>query len=87
MVYLREVAGQLSDQDRARLDSNPLRVLDSKDPGMAAVLAAAPRISDHLCDACAEHYGGLREHLAGIENPLATQTYEIEASSGLEARR
>src|SRR5689334_13914714 len=30
---------------------------------MAALNAAAPKITDHLCDACAEHFAGLRAHL------------------------
>jgi histidyl-tRNA synthetase len=68
--YLRGVAGVLPPLERARLESNPLRVLDSKDPQMAGVLANAPRMADHLCAACAEHFRGLREHLALLEVPV-----------------
>jgi histidyl-tRNA synthetase len=43
-----------------------LRLLDSKDPAMAALNAAAPRITDRLCGPCADHYAALKSHLATI---------------------
>jgi histidyl-tRNA synthetase len=50
---------QLSDDSRRRLEVNPLRVLDDKalDPELAAT---APRSTDHLCDACREHFDAVR---------------------------
>jgi histidyl-tRNA synthetase len=53
----------LPEIERRRLETNPLRLLDSKDPAMAEVNAAAPRITDHLCAACAEHFAAVRAHL------------------------
>jgi histidyl-tRNA synthetase len=50
----------------ARLGRNPLRLLDSKDPAMSEVNAAAPRIVDRLCAACAEHFAAVRAHLEAI---------------------
>ena len=44
-----------------------LRLLDSHDPAMAALNAAAPKITDRLCDACAEHFAAVREHLDALE--------------------
>jgi len=52
--------------ERGRLERNVLRLLDSKDPAMAALNAAAPRITDRLCDACAEHFAGVRAHLDAL---------------------
>ncbi len=49
--------------ERQRLDSNPLRLLDSKDPAIAHLQATAPSIADALCGACAEHFGAVRAHL------------------------
>jgi histidyl-tRNA synthetase len=51
-----------------RLHSNPLRILDSKNPEMAAMLADAPKLMDHLDDASREHFEALRAMLdaAGI---------------------
>jgi histidyl-tRNA synthetase len=58
--------------ERGRLDRNVLRLLDSKDPAMAALNAKAPRITERLCPACAEHFGAVRAHLdaLGVEYRL-----------------
>ena len=66
-------ADRLSDDSRRRLAVNPLRVLDDKelDPELAA---AAPRSVDHLCDACREHFEGVRRLLEAMAVP-----YEIDA--------
>ena len=52
--------------------SNPLRVLDCKNPACRAVLADAPRITDHLCDDCREHFAEVRRQLdaRGVEYQL-----------------
>jgi histidyl-tRNA synthetase len=55
--------------ERGRLDRNVLRLLDSKDPAMAAINAKAPRITDRLCSACAEHFAAVRTHLDGVGVP------------------
>ena len=68
--FLRRREAQLPPLERARLASNPLRVLDSKDPLMAPLLADAPLIADHLCAACAAHFERLREHLELLEVPV-----------------
>jgi len=47
-----------------RIETNPLRVLDSKLPEEQAIIAKLPRISDHLCDACREHFAKLKEELS-----------------------
>jgi histidyl-tRNA synthetase len=56
----------LPEPERARLATNPLRLLDSKDPAMAALVAAAPRLTDHLCAPCAAHFGAVRDHLEAV---------------------
>jgi histidyl-tRNA synthetase len=60
--------------ERERLDRNVLRLLDSKDPAMAALNAAAPRITDRLCDPCADHFAAVRAHLDALGVP-----YRLEA--------
>ncbi len=62
--YLRGRAGELSDTARATLERNPLRVLDAKRPEDRAVVADAPKVSDFLSDASAEHYA---RFLAGLD--------------------
>ena len=63
---------QLDDECRERRKTNPLRVLDCKNPSCRAIMADAPRITDHLCDACAEHFAEVRRHLdaQGVEYEL-----------------
>ncbi len=62
-AYFGRHQASLPDIERQRLETNPLRLLDSKEPAMAALIATAPRISDHLCDACAGHFESVRGHL------------------------
>jgi histidyl-tRNA synthetase len=64
--YLQEHYEQLAEVDRERMRRNPLRVLDSKEPHMEALLAQAPHIADHLCDDCADHYAELRRLLDAL---------------------
>ena len=59
-------ADRLPDLDRRRLDTNPLRLLDSKDPALAALNATAPRITDHLCAPCADHFAAVQAHLDSV---------------------
>jgi len=58
----------LDEESRARLERNPMRLLDSKNPDMQALLETAPRITDHLDSESAEHFAALQEMLqaAGI---------------------
>jgi len=70
--YFRSCADQLDEDSRRRLDGNPLRVLDSKNPAMRDVVAGAPLITDHLDAESAEHFAALRTHLdaAGVTYTL-----------------
>jgi histidyl-tRNA synthetase len=65
-AYYEPYRAALPPIERARLDRNVLRLLDSKDPAMAALNAEAPRITDRLCADCAEHFAGVRGHLDGL---------------------
>ena len=64
--FLRQHRATLPELDARRLAANPLRVLDSKDATTQRLLGAAPLIGEFLCEACREHYAGLREHLAAL---------------------
>ncbi|MEJ7747685.1 MAG: histidine--tRNA ligase, partial [Candidatus Limnocylindrales bacterium] len=55
--------------ERGRLERNVLRLLDSKDPAMAGINADAPRITEHLCPPCAEHFAAVRTHLDALGLP------------------
>ncbi|MCB8981269.1 MAG: histidine--tRNA ligase [Ardenticatenaceae bacterium] len=70
--YLAQHMDKLGDIDKERIQRNPLRVLDSKEPGMDALLADAPHIIDHLCDDCEAHFTDLRAMLDALD-----QSYSI----------
>ena len=54
--YYTDNHAVLCDTCRDRLQRNPLRLLDCKNPECAALAPAAPRTVDHLCEACADHF-------------------------------
>ena len=67
--YYRRHEAVLPDTERRRLEANPLRLLDSKAPSMAALNARAPKLIDRLCDPCASHFASVRAHLDAIGVP------------------
>jgi histidyl-tRNA synthetase len=67
--YFRGHRDALPALERERLERNVLRLLDSKDPAMAALNAQAPKITDRLCAACADHFAGVRAHLDALGVP------------------
>ena len=68
IAYFEPYEDRLDEDCRSRLRTNPMRVLDCKVDGTKDFVLAAPVISDHLCDACAEHFAAVRDGLgeAGI---------------------
>ena len=68
VAYLRERFEQLDEDSQRRLDSNPLRVLDSKNPETQALLADAPALADYLNAEARAHFDRLKTLLevAGI---------------------
>jgi histidyl-tRNA synthetase len=66
--YLSARQQQLDDDSRRRLDSNPLRILDSKNADVQALLADAPLLSDYIDSDSRDHFARLCEQLdaAGI---------------------
>ncbi|MCE9663375.1 histidine--tRNA ligase [Halomonas sp. M5N1S17] len=69
VAYFEAHRDQLDEDSLRRLTSNPLRILDSKNPDMAPMLADAPRLMDHLDDGSREHFEQLTKMLeaAGID--------------------
>jgi histidyl-tRNA synthetase len=72
--YLQAHTGSLCAECRARIDTNPLRTFDCKNPACRAVMADAPVQNDHLCEPCATHFATVRALLdaAGITYTLDT---------------
>ena len=87
VAFLGPLRERLSHDSQRRLDTNPLRVLDSKED--QALLAAAPLISEYLCDDCREAFALVRRLLdqAGIDyvvNPRIVRGLDYYARTAFE---
>lgn len=93
--FLRPKAAELSEHARARLEANPLRVLDSKDERDRKACAGAPSILELLTDDDRRHWDGVRAALDALGTPYRVEPglvrgldyytrtlFEITASSG-----
>jgi histidyl-tRNA synthetase len=69
VAYFEQHLDALDEDSKRRLTSNPLRILDSKNPAMAEMLDAAPQLMDHLDDDSRAHFEQLTKMLeaAGID--------------------
>ncbi len=67
--YFSDHHSKLDDDSQRRLQTNPLRILDSKNPEMYDVIAAAPLLSDYLSEESQSHFSGLCRILDSLEIP------------------
>lgn len=70
-AYLETNLDKLAEVDKERLRRNPLRVLDSKEPGMDELLENAPHTLDNLCDDCDDHFQELCTTLDALDQSYA----------------
>jgi histidyl-tRNA synthetase len=63
LAHFRPNLERLSEDSRRRLERNPLRLLDSKDPADVPFVETAPTFESVLCDACREHFDALKAYL------------------------
>jgi histidyl-tRNA synthetase len=73
--YLGRRSSELDEDSQRRLESNPLRILDSKDPITQEILNEAPDLASYLDDADKRHFDKLLEYLQhwGIEYQVNTR--------------
>ena len=64
VAYYRGHLDEICADDRRRLETNPMRLLDCKQPRCQPIIEGAPRTVDYLCGPCAEHFERLRAYLA-----------------------
>ena len=69
VTFLEQHIDVLDEDCKRRMHTNPLRVLDTKNPDVQAILGDAPRLSDYLGEESKQHFAGLCELLdaVGIE--------------------
>jgi len=98
-AYLRSRAPELCEDCQKRIETNPIRVLDCKNPGCQEVAAGAPKMEQFLCEPCKVHFAGVQEMLQRLGVPFVVDpklvrgldyytrtTYEAIATSGLGAQ-
>ncbi len=73
VIYFEQHKGSLSEDSLRRLDSNPLRILDSKDEGDAKIVDGAPLMSASMNDASREFFELVKKGLDAIGVP-----YELD---------
>jgi len=66
LEYLTQHLSSLCEECRARVERNPLRVLDCKNPGCQPTIERAPSILDALCAACASHFDQVQAALGAL---------------------
>jgi histidyl-tRNA synthetase len=69
IAYFEQHRDQLDAEAQRRLHSNPLRILDTKNPAMQALVEAAPKLADHLGDASRKHLADVCAVLDAVGQP------------------
>ncbi len=67
--YFSKHEAQLDDDSKRRLTTNPMRILDSKNPELQTLISEAPSIIDHLDDESEEHFTQLKNLLDAMSIP------------------
>lgn len=72
--YLTKHQDQLDEDSQRRLTTNPLRILDSKNPAMQNLIEQAPKLIQHLDEESATHFAKLQEYLTKANIPFKVNT-------------
>lgn len=70
VAYLEPFRSDLSETSRGRLEGNPLRILDTKNPREQEILADAPRLTDFLSPSATAHYEAVTSTLTDLDIPF-----------------
>ncbi len=74
VAYFEKYRDLLDEDARRRLYTNPLRILDSKNPAMQAMIAEAPQLMVHLGAESLAHFEGVQQVLRDLGIPYAVNT-------------
>jgi histidyl-tRNA synthetase len=66
VAYFSAYKAKLDPDSLRRLDGNPLRILDSKNPDLQDIIAAAPVLTEYLDEESRRHFDGLQRHLDAV---------------------
>ena len=70
IAYFEAHQDQLDEDAKRRLHSNPLRILDTKNPAMQALVEAAPKLSDYLGEESLAHFTAIQDTLRAANIPF-----------------
>jgi histidyl-tRNA synthetase len=70
IAYFEAHQSQLDEDAKRRLHSNPLRILDTKNPAMQALVEAAPKLSDYLGEESLAHFTAIQDTLRAANIPF-----------------
>ncbi len=76
-AYLRPLADQLTPTSRQRLETNPLRILDTKDERERQLLEDAPRLIEFIDEKGRAHYEAVKAHLRTLGIPFEEDPYLV----------
>ncbi|MCW5588476.1 MAG: histidine--tRNA ligase [Legionellales bacterium] len=76
-TYFRDHFNELDDDSKQRLEKNPLRILDSKNPALDHVKQHAPTMQDYLLPETAEHFAQLQEYLTAANIPYTINPHLV----------
>jgi histidyl-tRNA synthetase len=77
VTYLRQHLTRLSEESQRRTETNPMRVLDSKDPRDREVIAGAPLLLEHLTAEDQEHFDAVQSLLRGVGIDYAIEPHLV----------
>jgi histidyl-tRNA synthetase len=77
VAYCRENYDQLDEDSKRRLEKNPLRILDSKNPAMQDLIKAAPRLNQCLGESSQAHFDSLCAGLKALEIPYIIDPFLV----------
>ncbi|GAB1393577.1 histidine--tRNA ligase [Rhodocyclaceae bacterium] len=69
IAYLEKHGDLLDEDGKRRLHTNPLRILDTKNPALQAIVEAAPKLIDYLGEASLKHFEGVQQLLKDAAIP------------------
>ena len=69
LAYLEKHVDQLDEDGKRRLHTNPLRILDTKNPALQGIVEAAPKLIDYLGEASLKHFEGVQQFLKDAAIP------------------
>ncbi|RUR16399.1 histidine--tRNA ligase [Legionella sp. km535] len=77
VAYLRDHFDQLDEDSKKRLDRNPLRILDSKNPELRNVITNAPKLIDVLGEQSKDHFNSFCEGLQTLDIPFTINPFLV----------